>query len=263
MVEPLNQHGIRSLLLNMNDVKGKNIPIKSYCGRKAWFNKKTGKQSIFFCGLASCGRDYCQKLYYFKRTRLISHSIVEYDLKRFFTLTMDRKALCSESWKKIPYIWHKALTILKRKYSTFLFNAILEAHKDGYPHIHGFTNTYIPIKVWSHIFNACGGGKIAYVERIKIKDGDISQYVNKELNIARYVGKDQVITARQMLKSRARSFWRSQGMYTEEERKRKEAGKSDTILVWEDIYKETEKGFDKLMKISYDREYDSLRLTRI
>ena len=243
------------------EIKG-NVPIKSYCGCKAWFNKKTDKQAIFFCGLASCGREYCQKLYYLKRTKLLSCLIPEYSLKRFFTLTMNREYPCKASWEQIPYVWHKARTILQRKYSGFLFASILEAHKDGYPHIHGFTNTYILTKDWSHTFKSCGGGKIAHVRYIDVKDGDISQYVNKELDIARYVGKEQIITARQMLKPRARSFWRSQGMKAEFERIKKNVT-SDMVLVWEDIYKETEKGFDKLFDISYNKEYDSLVLQRV
>lgn len=244
------------------ELKIKNKPIKAYCGCKAWYDKENDKQSVFLCGLASCGREYCQKLYYLKRIRLVSDLIPEYSLNRFFTLTMNREVPCEVSWKIIPYVWDKTRRILTRKYPGMIFLAILEAHKDGYPHIHGFTNTYIPQKVWSHTFQACGGGSIAYVTRVKVKDGDISAYVSKELDIARYIGKEQVITARDMLEPGARTFWRSQNMKSEYE-KLKANVKSDVVLVWDDIYKETEKGFDKRFDISYDKEYGSLRLTRV
>ena len=242
--------------------KVKNKTIKSYCGCHAWFNKETEETSIFFCGLASCGREYCQKLYYLKRMRLTTDLILEYGLNRFFTLTMGREIPFEASWEIIPKVWNKALTMLRRKYPGLLFMAILEAHKDSYPHIHGFVDTWIPQKVWSHIFQACGGGKIAHVEKINVKDGNMSAYVNKNLNISLYIGKNQIIDARDIMKPRARLFYRSRNMKTKYENERMNA-KSDMVLVWEDIYKKTKNGFDKLFDISYNREYNCLMLRRV
>ena len=231
--------------------KVKPYRVKHYCGSYAWYNKKTGETGVFFCGGASCGRAYCQKLYYLKRVRLQSDLIIEYDLKRFFTLTMKRNMSAKEAWEQIPLVWAKARRILVRENPGLLFSANLEAHKDGYPHIHGFTNIWLPTHVWSKVFEKCGGGKIAWLEKVDMKNGAIPEYVCKQLGVARYIGKSQVITARQMLKRRARSFWRSKGMETEYEKREKS---QDMIMIPVNLYRETEKGFDKLFDIVYDED---------
>ncbi len=230
----------------------KHLPVKRYCGRYAWLNTDTGETSVFFCGLASCGRVYCQRLYYLKRVRLISDLIREYDLSRFLTLTMGHKLARCDAWGTMPHVWNKARTMMVRKHPGLQYCTILEAHKDGYPHLHGFVSHYIRQREWSNTFAACGGGSYAWIERVEVVDGDVGRYVTKQLNIARYVGKEQVITARQMVKPRARTFWRSQGMKTEYEQTR-QAAKSSAILVTEDIYHQTEKGFDKRAEVVYSK----------
>jgi hypothetical protein len=156
-----------------------------------------------------------------------------------------------EAWDAISYVWDKARKCLVRKFPDMLYSANLEAHLDGYPHIHGFTNIWLHTRVWSKIFEKSGGGKIAWLEKVKGTDGAISEYVCKQLGIARYIGKKQVITARQMLKPRARSFWRSRDMKTKYEKREK---KSSIVMVPGHLYKETEKGFDKLFDIVYNEE---------
>lgn len=239
------------------------IPAKDYCGSYAWFDTKKKEQHVFFCGLASCSRIYCQKLFYIKRVRLISDLIKEYSLDRFYQLSMKRDVPRREAWENIPHIWRKARTMLTRRYPNMLFCSVLEANKDGYPHIHGFVNIFIHQREWSKTFEVCGGGSYAWVTKIDVKDGTVEEYVTKELNIARYVGKDQIITARQMAKRRARTFWRSVGMKTEYERKKGEAEKSGVILVKEDVYEETEKGFDKLVCVWYNKKIGEYCLRRI
>lgn len=226
-----------------------NFPLKPYCGKMAVLDKKKGEDFVFFCGQASCSRKYCRKLFYFKRIYLTSDLIKEYDLDRFFTLTMKRNISKKEAWKNVPYIWDKTAKRLRRLFNGLLYCAILEAHKDGYPHIHGFINKYIHQREWSRIFQACGGGSYVWVEKIKVSDGKIAEYVTKQLNVARYIGKEQVLTARQFLEPRARSFWRTQGMKTKFELSKKK--NSDFIIVPGYLYKETEKGFDKLFRIEY------------
>lgn len=229
----------------------KNIPTKHYCGGYAWLDKEKGESFVFFCGLATCGRAYCQKLHYIKRVRLISDLIPEYGLDRFFTLTMNRSMSKELAWENISHIWHKVLTMLRRTYSELLFIAILEAHKDGYPHIHGFCNVYIPQSYWSKVFSSCGGGSYAWIEKVKI-DGQIVKYVNKQLNIAHYIGKDNVITAKHMVKSRARTFWRSANMKSKYEKAKVDTEKSSMILVPKKLWHETENGFDKLHSVVYN-----------
>jgi len=235
---------IPSMLRNV-----KNIPVKPYCGSWPWLNKKTGETSVFFCGLASCGREYCQKLYHFRRVRILSDLIQQYSLNRFFTITMGRDTDVHESWDRFPGIWDNVRRMLVRSFPGLRFASVMEAHKDGYPHMHGFLNRYVEQHWFSKTVSNCGGGDYVWIEAIEFKMG-IEEYVNKQLDVARYVGKEQVITARQMLKPRARSFFRSENMKTEHEKEK--AGESDFILVKEHIYKQTEKGFDKIANIRYN-----------
>lgn len=240
----------------------KNIPAKHYCGSYSWLDKATGETFVFFCGLASCNRAYCQKLHYIKRVRLFSDLIPEYELDRFFTLTMKRDMTPESAWETIPHIWAKARRILKRIYVDLLFAAILEAHKDGYPHIHGFCNVYIPQRVWSEVFSSCGGGSYAWLEKVEVSDGKIVEYVHKQLNIAHYIGKDNVITAKHMVKPRARTFWRSTKMYTQYEKEQRNKEKGSIVFVPERLWQETKKGFDKLHTVVYNEDIGHYVLQR-
>ena len=221
---------------------------KWYCGTWAWLNKESGEVKRYYCGLGRCDRPECQKLFWLRRVRLISALIPKYHLDKFFTLTMDRSLSKEEAWEKIASVWHKCRTGLKRDYLGFNYVAILEAHKDGYPHIHGFTNTWIATKEWSRRFSNCGGGKIAWIE--KVRSGDISEYVSKQLNIAKYVGKSQVVTAQKYLEKCKRSFWRSKGLKADFE---SEKGKGNWSLE-KGTYFISEKELDKLYKVEYNRE---------
>ena len=238
------------------------IPVKHYCGKYGWFQKKTGETGVFFCGQASCGREYCQKLYYIKRVRLVSDLIREHTLSRFFTLTTTRDKPVKAAWADFPHVWHKVLTILKRKYPTLKHATILEAHKDGFPHAHMFANMYLDKFMLSRHMSNCGGGGYTYAEKIEVQDGEIGEYVSKQLNIARYVGKEQVVTARHMLKPRARSFYRSKGMKTKYELERASRSKSDWVMVPERMWSETKEGFDKRHGVVYNESIDGYLLVR-
>jgi len=240
----------------------KDLPVKHYCGKYGWFNPSTGETGVFFCGLASCGRKYCQKLHYIKRVRLISDLIPEYDLWRFWTLTMGRNLPRKRAWTEFPGVWNKVRTVLVRKNPSMKYVAILEAHKDGYPHAHVFLNMYLDKFMVSRHMKNCGGGMYTYAEKIDQTSGDVAEYVSKQLNVARYVGKDQVITAKHMVKPRARTFWRSQGMKTEYEREKANKEKSGIVLVTEDLWRQTEEGFDKLHGVVYNRDMGMYLLIR-
>jgi len=185
------------------------MAISRYCGSWLYFNPKEGKNQRFFCGHASCDRPECKKRFWLERIRLISTLIEEYKLDKFFTLTLDREIPLENAWKAIPCVWHKFLTIIKRKYPKWQFVAILEAHKDGYPHIHGFTNQWMTQAEYTTHWQNCGGGKITWVEKIK-SSGDVGDYVAKQLG--RYVGKQNVLEGKRLRGKKQRTLWRSTGM---------------------------------------------------
>jgi len=92
----------------------------------------------------------------------------------------------------------------------FKFVAVLEAHKNkAFPHIHGFTNIWLHQREWSRMWNECKGGKIVWVERIE--SPDLSEYVSKQLEVARYVGKENLAKAYKE-KRNHRTLWRSENL---------------------------------------------------
>lgn len=94
------------------------------------------------------------------------------------------------------------------------FVAVLERHKNrNVPHIHGFTNIWLAQLDWSRHWEDSKGGKIVWIERVK--DGDASAYVSKQLEVAKYVGKDQLMGSYEVevspgRKKRVRTLWRSE-----------------------------------------------------
>jgi hypothetical protein len=96
---------------------------------------------------------------------------------------------------------------LRRRFKEFRFVAVLEKHKQNdRPHIHGFTNVWLSQSEWSVMWNECGGGKIVWVE--KVRSEEVSEYVGKEISVARYVGKENLAVNRKKI----RKLWRSKGM---------------------------------------------------
>lgn len=185
------------------------MSISRYCGSWLYFNTKTGKSQRFFCGHATCDRPECKKRFWLARIKLVSTLILEYSLDKFFTLTLDREMDVKMAWEVISGIWNKFLTIVRRKYPKWQFVAILECHKDGFPHIHGFTNQWMIQEEYSRHWSNCGGGKIAWVEKIK-SSGDVADYVSKQLG--RYVGKENILEGKRLRGKGQRTIWRSKGM---------------------------------------------------
>lgn len=180
------------------------------CGSWAWYSEKEGFQR-FFCGSGNCFREKCRVMFWSRRVRLITALIQEYSLIRFFTLTLAPKYLNDTSlnaWGYIHIPWSKLRKRLNRRFSNFKFVAILERHKDrDVPHIHGFTNVWLDIKEWSRIWDECRGGRIVWIEQVK-QGQEVSQYVNKQIEVARYVSKDTIMPAYELDK-RYRTLWRS------------------------------------------------------
>lgn len=188
---------------------------KNYCGSWAWFHPEKGL-SPFYCGSGNCANPKCKDLFWSARIRLISALIEEHDLKRFFTLTLDDKFIQGDPWAYIHRPWSKLRHRLKRLFQgEFKFVAILERHKHrDVPHIHGFCNKWLDVREWSRLWQECEGGKIVWVE--KVKEGQTaSEYVSKTIEVAKYVGKDQVVPQyvicdQNKKVKRLRTLWRSE-----------------------------------------------------
>lgn len=199
-----------STLYNPNDDSNNcegEVLSSGVCGRWAFYRKSDGKTVPFLCGSRRCGREECKRIFHWRRVRLISTIVSEHCLDRFFTLTTDPEkddGLCP--WKAIPKTYDKFMKRIRRLYHDIKYIAILEAHKNGRPHIHGFWNRYIPWKDIVFHWSNSGGGIGVYVEYLR----DINKatdYVSKQLDVAKYVGKDQVVGVPTTVR---KALWRSQ-----------------------------------------------------
>jgi hypothetical protein len=139
--------------------------------------------------------------------KLISALISEYGLIRFFTLTLDPKMVKGDAWAYIHEPWAKLRHRIKRRFPGWRYVAILERHKDrNVPHIHGFTDIWQSQKEWSKHWQESQGGQIVWIEQVK--SANASEYVSKQLNVAKYVGKGQVMPSYEIDKI-YRTLWRS------------------------------------------------------
>jgi len=185
------------------------------CGRWAWFSEE-GKLVRFFCGGRKCHRSQCKKTFAWRRVRLLTDLVREHELRYFYTLTLDPKNFKddSDAWHRIPKVWNKFLTVIRRKYGGFKFASVLEKHRrNGRPHIHGFTNEFIDWAVWRHHWEACGGGNGVWLEKVQ-HEQSLSQYVAKSIDVCKYVAKDALHSVPDDVR---RTFWRSTGLHTEKE----------------------------------------------
>jgi len=140
---------------------------------------------------------------------LISSLIEEHDLVRFFTLTLDRRFIPAKMnpWDYVHGPWSKLRKRLGRRFPNFKFVSVLEHHKNkNYPHIHGFTNVWLKQDVWSGLWNECKGGRIVWVEQVKTPE--LSKYVSKNLEVAKYVGKENLVGGYKA-RGKHRTLWRS------------------------------------------------------
>jgi len=141
------------------------------------------------------------------RIRLLSALVEEYKLIRFFTLTLDPRFIKGDPWVYIHEPWSKLRKRLNRVRKGWKYAAVLERHKTrDVPHIHGFTDLWMHQREWSRHWNESHGGRIVWVE--KVNDESASAYVSKQLDVASYVGKDQV-RAPYKIGKQYRTFWRS------------------------------------------------------
>lgn len=166
--------------------------------------------------------------------RLVSALICEYGLTKFFTLTLDRENIPTgqNPWEYIHSPWSKFRKRMNRKYDDFRFVAILEAHKQtAFPHIHGFTNVWMHQKNWSSMWKDVEGGEVVWVE--KVEEEGLSEYVSKSIEVAKYVGKEQLLEGYKQ-KGSFRTLWRSKGLKAKFELDKSEGW----CIIKEKVYKE-------------------------
>lgn len=189
------------------------------CRPMFWYNQETGERVPYFCNSARCHRPECVNAWARKRLAMCNDLIRKIGKPRFFTLTIDRSHTVSEAWDMIASWWAK----LRHKIKKWLckldmpkmkYFAVLEAHKDGYPHIHGFWNFYIQKSVLINMWSQCAPGYIVDVRAVD-NDDMASDYLFTELG--RYLGKGQSIQGARMAGHRKRTFWRSRGLHTDYE----------------------------------------------
>jgi len=154
---------------------------------------------------------------------LLTDMIQEYGLNKFFTLTLDPENVIfdretleyMDPWDYIATPWDRMRKRLRRIDPDFKFVAILEEHKENKrPHIHGFTNLWLSQEEWVRHWEGSKGGRIVWVERVK--DASVSSYVSKSIEVARYVGKGNIVGAYGK-KKKCRTLWRSRGCKTKKE----------------------------------------------
>lgn len=202
------------------------------CGRWAMWHPTEG-HTRWFCGSGGCPRPECANLFWSRRVRLITALIVEHGLSRFFTLTLDPDMVKGDPWTYIRIPWTRFRHRMKRRHhSGFKFVAVLESHKDrDCPHIHGFTNIWMPQEDWSKMWHACCGGAVVWVERVQ--SSKLGWYVNKQIEVARYVGKEQ-LKGGYKHRANAHTLWRS----THTKARFELTKASGWCIVKEDVYNE-------------------------
>lgn len=185
---------------------------ESVCGVWGWYNKKSGEVRRFYCGKRTCKRSECRRIFHWRRVRLVAELCREHRLRYFFTLTLDPKnikATGADPWLYIPKAWGNFTRIVRRKYPKVKYVAVLEKHKNNdRPHIHGFWNMFLPWEWIRERWEKCHGGKGYYVEEVRTNES-LSEYVGKQLEVHRYIGKDCVVGVPGRVK---RTLWRSTGM---------------------------------------------------
>lgn len=163
------------------------------------------------CNGRSCIREECRATYAWKRIKEIADLAEQNKLDRFITLSLDREVFetAADAWKGISKVWLKFRHRLLRKYKGIKFVCVLEKHKkNDYPHIHGLVNRWIDEAWMRKNWDECGGGRHVDIERVT---GDITGYLTKQLNIAKYFGKDNLDVAN-WVAPRQRVIWKSRGL---------------------------------------------------
>lgn len=181
------------------------------CGIWGFQNKQTGEWIPFLCKGNRCKMPDCREARWRRRVRIFDCMVSEHGMNRFFTLTVDPKKFDSgkQAWLKISYLWKKFVQRLLREHEEIKYVAVLEAHKSGYPHVHGLFNQYVDLRWIRRNWQEVGGGFQCDIELVI--EGAIEEYLSKNESMAKYLGK-QVTDISEYLSKGQKAFWRSRGL---------------------------------------------------
>jgi len=120
-----------------------------------------------YCKRWSC--PFCGPIKAAKLCRAITIRAREHELSRFLTLTLDPKKAPRDGDRllQIRDTWRKFRVYVKRKHGENLsFISVVEAHKNGIPHMHVLVGQYLAQRWVSSTWDRLGGGYIVHIERI-------------------------------------------------------------------------------------------------
>lgn len=213
------------------EVKPPKIPeteveaLRPWCGSWTWHEVITGELQQFYCGSMRCSRNRCTNTFWSDRVNRIGnscrflHNPPNYPAK-FFTLTYPDTLSDEETWARWWYPWNNFRKIVKRKYGSFSYMAILEKHKNNdRPHIHGLTNLFMWQAEWSDRWEAVSGAPVVDIR--EVTDDSLKDYFGKERGIAKYFGKENMMV--QHLEPKRHSIFASRDLtkWEREERENK------------------------------------------
>ena len=124
-----------------------------------------------------------------RKARRVRHAIkakaVDYNLKRFLTLTLDPR-YCSpdDSMNYVRKCFNKFRTYLRRRYKgTISYITIVELQNSGYAHLHILIDRFIEQSWISGAWQAVGGGKIVFITQVDLHRVApyLSKYLTKDL----------------------------------------------------------------------------------
>lgn len=157
------------------------------------------------CGTCRCPRCRPRKLRHIRGC--IAQVAAELGLKRFATLTLDKKRIPSgvRSDRYIRDCWRKMRVVLARRFGNSIpFIAVLEFQKSGRAHLHVLLGTFIPQGWLSKAWQGIGGGRIVDIRYVDVHR--VAGY------LASYLTNDKVKYTLTLLPPRARIFSCSRGI---------------------------------------------------
>lgn len=118
-----------------------------------------------------------------------------------------------DPWVYIHHPWSKMRKRINRVFPGWRYVAVLERHKErDVPHLHGFTDIWMDQREWSRHWHESCGGKVVWIERVR-DTVSVGDYVSKQLEVAKYVGKDQIRPMYEVEedgeRKKVRTLWRS------------------------------------------------------
>jgi len=143
-------------------------------------NEQITKVVPVYCGSWDCPRCRCKKSY--KVRKFIKDRFRNKQLY-MITLTFKRNLGAEETWQEMGKCWNRLRTTIAKHTNNFRYIRIVEPHKrEGYPHFHILTDTFIPANVLTKNVTLAGFGFIMHRTRMSCNGAEVylSKYLTKE-----------------------------------------------------------------------------------